>query len=216
MKVSVNRAISTQGIQFRTLADPGPKENTAHTAYRVRPSPRQMIGLDYPAVDKRIYCPHNPTTITATDIHRPGSPDTTQHTFRGASMAELFSDEWMKNYMTAWNSEPELSDALAKIAFNSTIAYGIDGEPSPRGVLVVENGKAVSAGAYDNEALDWDLRARPENWEKWMKKGIGMMALGVAYTSRKLKFEQGDYMGMIKDLRMAGPFIKSFTVMGRV
>ena len=37
-------------------------------------------------------------------------------------MADMFSDEWMKSFMEQWNSEPELSDALAKINFNSVIA----------------------------------------------------------------------------------------------
>ena len=49
-----------------------------------------------------------------------------------------------------------------------------------------------------------------------MTKEMGMMGLGAAYTTRKLKFANGDYKAMIKDPRMAGPFIKSFTVMGRV
>ncbi len=130
-------------------------------------------------------------------------------------MAELFSDEWMKSFAEQWNGEPELSDALAQIGFNSTIGYGFDGDAAPIGVLVVENGKATSAGAYNGEALSWDLRASSDNWSKWMSKGIGMMGLGVAYTTRKLKFNVGDYAAMVKDPRMAGPFIKSFSVMGQ-
>ena len=130
-------------------------------------------------------------------------------------MADLFSDEWMKSYMEQWNAEPELSDALAQIGFNSVIAYGFDGEDQPRGVLSVENGKAVSAGAYNGEELNWDLRASADHWNKWLSKPPGMMGLGMAYTSRKLKFNVGDYAAMIKDPRMAGPFIKSFAVMAR-
>jgi hypothetical protein len=49
-----------------------------------------------------------------------------------------------------------------------------------------------------------------------MQKGLSMMGLGVAYTTRKIKFDVGDYKAMVKDPRMTGPFIKSFTVMGRV
>jgi len=131
-------------------------------------------------------------------------------------MADLFSEDWMKAYMDKWNGEPELSDALSKIGFNSTIAYGFDGEDQPRGVLKVENGKAVDAGAYTGQDLNWDLRATPDNWKKWASKPPGMMGLGMAYTSRKLKFNIGDYASMIKDPRMAGPFIKSFSVMGSV
>ena len=40
-------------------------------------------------------------------------------------MADLFSDEWMKSYMEQWNAEPELSDKLASIQFNTVIGYGI-------------------------------------------------------------------------------------------
>ena len=118
-------------------------------------------------------------------------------------MADMFSDEWMKSYMEQWNAEPELSDALAQINFNSVIAYGYDGEDTPRGFIDVQNGKAVSAGAYNGETCNWDLRASADNWKKWMSKPPGMMGLGMAYTSRKLKFNVGDYGAMIKDPRMA-------------
>ena len=130
-------------------------------------------------------------------------------------MADLFSEEWMKSFGAQWNSEPELADALAKIDFNSTIGYGFDGDDAPTGVIVVEGGKVSSAGAYNGENLNWDLRASNDSWQKWIDKGIGMVGLGAAYTTRKLKFAVGDYGAMVKDPRMAGPFIKSFSVMAR-
>mgnify|MGYP001553701162 CR=1 FL=1 len=131
-------------------------------------------------------------------------------------MADLFSDDWMKGYMDAWNNEPELADALAEINFSSVIGYGFQGDDTPAGVMTVENGKVVSAGAYDGETLNWDIRAKPDNWNKWLSKGIGMAGLGMAYTTGKMKFNVGDYSAMLKDPRMAGPFIKSFSVMGTV
>ena len=131
-------------------------------------------------------------------------------------MADLFSDDWMKAYMEKWNNEPELSDALAKINFSSTIAYGFKDEDKPRGFITIENGKASVAAAFNGEEINWDLRATEENWDKWLKKGLGMASLGAAYVGGKLKFKVGDYGAMIKDPRMAGPFVKSFTVMGRV
>jgi hypothetical protein len=131
-------------------------------------------------------------------------------------MAELFSDEWMKGYMDAWNNEPELKDALAEINFNSVIGYGFPGDDAPTGVMTVENGTVVSAGSYNGETLNWDIRADKKNWEKWLAKGVGMAGLGMAYTTGKMKFAVGDYGAMLKDPRMAGPFIKSFSVMGTV
>jgi hypothetical protein len=131
-------------------------------------------------------------------------------------MAALFSDDWMVDFGNAWNDEPELGDALNKIAFNSVIGYDYDGEPNARGYIRVENGYVTAAGAFAGEALNWDLRASPADWEKWCKSGIGMMALGLAYTTGKLKFKVGDYGAMIKNPAMAAPFIKSFSVMGTV
>lgn len=131
-------------------------------------------------------------------------------------MAELFSDAWMKGFMEMWNADPALCDALAKIGFDSNIGYGFDKEDQPRGILVVKAGKAVSAGAYAGEELNWDLRATEASWKQWLEKGIGMAGLGMAYVSGKIKFKKGDYAAMIKDPRMATPFIKSFSVMGQV
>ena len=131
-------------------------------------------------------------------------------------MSALFSDEWMKGFMEQWNAESALADALAEIGFNSSIGYGFPEDDQPRGVMVVENGKAVSAGAYNGEELNWDIRASDAQWQKWISKPPGMMGLGTAFASGKMKFIVGDYGSMLKDPRMAKPFIKSFSVMARV
>jgi len=129
---------------------------------------------------------------------------------------ELFSDAWMNQLKDAWNSEPEVKDALAAIGFNSVIACGFKGEDKPRGVFVVEKGVCVRAGTYVDEKMDWDMRADKSDWMKWVQNGIGMMGLGTAFTMGKLKFLKGDYYSMIKDPRMAGPFVKSFGLMQRI
>lgn len=131
-------------------------------------------------------------------------------------MTMLFSSEWMAAFQSAWNAEPELASALERIGFNSVIGYGLPGEPNPRGVMVIENGKSVAAGPYQGQSLNWDLRANEDTWVKWLASPPGMMGLGAAYTTGKIKFLVGDYAAMIKDPRMAGPFIKSFQVMAKV
>lgn len=131
-------------------------------------------------------------------------------------MAALFSDEWMKQLMNAWNGDPEVKDKLAEIGFNSVICCGFKDEENPRGVFVVERGTCVRAGAWNGEKGDWDMRADMKDWLKWVEKGIGMMGLGTAYATGKLKFKTGDYKAMMKDPRMAGPFVKSFGLMQQV
>jgi hypothetical protein len=130
-------------------------------------------------------------------------------------MSDLFSEQWMNSFKEAWNNEPELAGALEKINFNSVIGYGFPDDATPRGVLVVENGKATSGGPYDSQNLSWDIRAKDAQWAKWMSNPPGMAGLGMAFTTGKMKFKVGDYKAMLKDPRMAGPFIKSFTVMSK-
>ena len=131
-------------------------------------------------------------------------------------MAELFSDAWMKELMDAWNGEPEVKDKLAEIGFSSVITCGFKDEDQPRGVFVVENGECVSAGSYNGESPNWDMRADRKDWMKWVAKGLGMTGMGMAFTTGKLKFLSGDFKAMIKDPRMAGPFVKSFGLMNKI
>ena len=131
-------------------------------------------------------------------------------------MSGLFSSDWMGKFKDQWNGTAELSGALEKIGFNSVIGYGFPGDDAPSGVITVEDGKVTGAGDYNGQELSWDMRASEDQWQKWMKKAPGMAGLGLAVTSGKLKFKTGDYGAMLKDPRMANPFIKSFSVMGSV
>ncbi|MEN9432688.1 MAG: hypothetical protein RLZZ422_277 [Pseudomonadota bacterium] len=131
-------------------------------------------------------------------------------------MPELFSADWMNELKDQWNNAPDVKDALAEIGFNSVIGCGFKDEDKPRGVFVVENGTCVRAGDYDGEVLDWDMRANRKDWMKWVTDGIGMAGLGMAYTMGKLKFVTGDYGAMLKNPKMAGPFIKSFNLMKNI
>lgn len=132
------------------------------------------------------------------------------------NIEDLFTKDWMLKFMDEWNKDGDLAPQLSHIGFNSTIAYGFSHEEQPRGVIVVSEGRVTDAGGFKHESIDWDLRAEPEDWQSWINNPPGMMALGMAYTSGKLRFKRGDYASMIKDPRMAGPFVKSFSVMARV
>jgi len=131
-------------------------------------------------------------------------------------MAALFSDEWMNQLKDAWNGSDEVRGKLAEINFSSTIACGYKGDGTPTGIFVVENGECVSAGDYSGESVDWDMRADKKNWMKWLDKPLGMASMGMAVTMGKLKFVKGDFSAMIKDPRMATPFVKSFALMGAI
>lgn len=131
-------------------------------------------------------------------------------------MPKLFNDEWMKKYQLEWNKDPELSVALKKINFNSVIGYGFMNESKPRGFISVKNGQIIDAGLYSDQALNWDLRAKETHWNDWLSREVGTTSVGLAYSTGKLKFIEGDYKNMIKDPSIGRPFVKSFSAMGRV
>ncbi|QKI90181.1 SCP2 sterol-binding domain-containing protein [Thiomicrorhabdus xiamenensis] len=131
-------------------------------------------------------------------------------------MAELFSEEWMNQLKDAWNNDPEIKDKLAEIKFNSVITCGYQSEEKPTSVFVVKNGECIHAGNWKDEESDWDMRADLSSWKKWMKKPLGLSAMGMAVATGKLKFNKGDYDNMIKNPSMAGPFIRSFSLMSQI
>ncbi|MGD2053593.1 MAG: SCP-2 sterol transfer family protein [Gammaproteobacteria bacterium] len=131
-------------------------------------------------------------------------------------MAEIFSDEWAKAYMDIWNSDPEITDMLSNAGFNSVVAFGYQDEDDPRFVMTIENGTMTSIDKKPAAEIKWDLRAGEDFWLSLLSRPPGLMKLGIAYTSRKLRFNKGDYATMIKDPSLAGAFVKCFALMGKV
>jgi len=131
-------------------------------------------------------------------------------------MAELFSKEWAKSYMDTWNADTEITGMLRDAGFNSVVAFGYQGESEPRIVMTIENGNVVSIDNKPEHEINWDLRAGQDFWLGLLSNPPGLMKLGIAYTSRKLRFNKGDYATMVKDPSLAGAFVKCFALMGKV
>jgi len=131
-------------------------------------------------------------------------------------MAELFSNEWADAYMNAWNADDEITTTLERANFNSIVAFGFPDTDEPAFIMKIQLGKIVSVNKTSGTEANWDIRATEENWLSLIVKPPGLMKLGIAYTSRKLRFVKGDYATMIKDPRLAGAFVKSFGLMGKV
>jgi hypothetical protein len=131
-------------------------------------------------------------------------------------MLRLFDDAWMRKFKDEWNRDPYLASHLEQINFSSTIAYGFPDEDAPRACIVVENGYITKAEKYTGQQLNWDLRARENHWKEWLSREVGTTGIGLAYSTGKLKFIEGDYKAMIRNPKMSSPFIKSFSAMSRV
>jgi hypothetical protein len=128
----------------------------------------------------------------------------------------LFSRQWVERFAAQWNASMDMVAPLSAANFNSVIAFGFCDETNPAVVLEVKNGKVAKAGVFiaaSSPTPDWDLRASAENWAKWKKEGMGIAGLGVAVATRQLEFRAGDYRKMIRTPRLAGPFLKFFTLL---
>ena len=131
-------------------------------------------------------------------------------------MADLFSNEWAQAFMDAWNTDEDITASLQRTGFNSVVAFGVPDAAEPSFVMTIKNGLVSSVNTASANDIKWDIRATRDDWLSLIVKPPGLMKLGIAYTSRKLRFTRGDYVTMIKDPSLAGAFVKSFALMGKV
>lgn len=131
-------------------------------------------------------------------------------------MADLFSDEWAQAFKDAWNADDDITKSLERAGFNSVVAFGLPEDEMPAFVMTIQNGMVSSINTAAIDDIKWDIRATTDNWLSLIVKPPGLMKLGIAYTSRKLRFRTGDYATMIKDPSLASAFVKSFALMGKV
>lgn len=132
------------------------------------------------------------------------------------SMAEIFSQEWAQAYMDAWNADAEITTSLQRAGFNSVVAFGLPDTEEPSFIMSIEDGLVASVNKTAQDDVKWDIRATEDDWMSLIVKPPGLMKLGIAYTSRKLRFLKGDYATMIRDPSLAAAFVKSFALMGKV
>ena len=131
-------------------------------------------------------------------------------------MADIFSNEWAQAYKDAWNADEEITSSLQRAGFNSVVAFGLPENDQPSFVMSIQNGVVTSVNDIAEEDVKWDIRATQDDWISLIVKPPGLMKLGIAYTSRKLRFKKGDYATMIRDPSLASAFVKSFALMGKV
>lgn len=131
-------------------------------------------------------------------------------------MSELFSEDWAKKYVAAWNADEEITSTLAQVGWSSVVGFGFNDDDAPSFVMTIVNGVVISTDVKPDTDLKWDLRATKDNWSSLIAKPPGLMKLGIAYTSRKLRFVKGDYASMVKDPNLASAFVKSFALMAAI
>ncbi len=132
-------------------------------------------------------------------------------------MSELFSMPWMKVYQAIWNENSELSQSLAKIDFSTIVAYGMLKEAQPRSIMEVKSGQIIRVTPFEQQILlQWDIRSDEKYWQQWFANPPGMMTLGMAVATGKLRFVLGNYEQMLKNPTLAGAFMRMFAIMAQV
>lgn len=130
---------------------------------------------------------------------------------------EFFTREWVEAFAQKWNQDREMTEPLAQIGFTAIVAFGYPGNATPSVLLEVDNGVVARAGLVDKvaqtPAIDWDLRALPEQWVTWQSKPLTLSTLGIAVQNQQIKFNAGDYRKMIRTPDLANPFLRFFKIL---
>jgi len=130
---------------------------------------------------------------------------------------EFFTRQWVESFAQKWNRDSEMTDPLAQIAFSAILGFGYPGQEDPSVLLEIKNGKVAHAGLFNKvaktPAIDWDLRALPEQWLMWRSKPLTLSSLGVAVQNQQLQFKAGDYRKMIRTPGLAAPFLRFFNLL---
>jgi hypothetical protein len=130
---------------------------------------------------------------------------------------EFFTRQWIEAFAQKWNRDPEMTGPLAQIGFSAIVGFGYPNHAEPSVLLQVNNGKVERAGLFNkvaqSPALDWDLRALPEQWVAWQTKPLTLSNLGLAVQNQQLQFKAGDYRKMIRTPALANPFLRVFKLL---
>jgi hypothetical protein len=127
----------------------------------------------------------------------------------------VFSPKWLEVLRDEWNRKEGLANQLRQVGFNSVVAFGVLDEEQPRAYLVIRDGEIDEVRVSTSNSPQWDIRADESQWQSWFSEPPGLLALGMAFTSRSLQFRQGNYPAMIKDPLMAESFVRSFALMSK-
>ena len=129
---------------------------------------------------------------------------------------EVFSEAWMREYARLWNAEQAMVRELTRQRFTAVVGYGFPEAADPKSMLVVAGGVAEHAGRYDGRELDWDLRAAPADWMRWLSQGFDLSGILVAVGANRLQIRKGDHKRILRKPPLVGALLRAFALMPEV
>lgn len=128
----------------------------------------------------------------------------------------MFSDSWLKQFLTRWNQSLEIVSLLNQENYSAAVGYGFVDDKNPLFVLFINSGRLEKIMRYRHQVLDWDFRASVENWKLMIENPPGIPQLGLAYTQKRLICRKGNYSLMMKNSNLSKAFSYSFKLMHQV
>ncbi len=130
-----------------------------------------------------------------------------------AAVDDVFSEPWMQEYARLWNAEQAMVTELARQRFSAVIGYGFPDCAAPKSMLVVRLGLVECAGRYDGRQLDWDLRAAPAHWSRWLRQGIDLSTILVEIGANRFQIWKGDHKRILRKPPLVGALLRAFALM---
>lgn len=128
-------------------------------------------------------------------------------------MDDVFSEPWMQEYARLWNTEQAMVKELARQRFTAVIGYGFPDCAAPKSMMVVRLGLVECAGRYDGRELDWDLRAAPAHWSRWLTQGIDLSTILVEIGANRFQIWKGDHKRILRKPPLVGALLQAFALM---
>lgn len=126
---------------------------------------------------------------------------------------DVFSEAWMQEYARLWNAEQAMVKELARQRFSAAIGYGFPACAAPKSMMVVRLGLVECAGHYDGRELDWDLRAAPAHWSRWLTQGIDLSTILVEIGTNRFQIWKGDHKRILRKPPLVGALLRAFSLM---
>ncbi|MCP5153451.1 MAG: hypothetical protein H6983_04730 [Ectothiorhodospiraceae bacterium] len=120
-----------------------------------------------------------------------------------------FGDAWVGQLDQSLRRTPPAASMPVRIGL------GNSGDPAPR--VVIRLGQDPGAGPPDPaRPPEWDLRARPEDWDRLGRGGFDHLALSVGLLTRRLEIEVGSPGALSEDQRVRAALVAALDAAARI
>jgi len=215
MNHKMTRLMSTTVLGAALLANlPGVEAETLRLLTWGNYSPDKVIEMfeaKYPDIKVEVTVSNNEEMVAKLRATGGAGYDLAQPSHDRIHGAQLEYDIYKPMDLSKIDTDAMDANLLDGVKTNTTIDGQVYSVPHVWGTsgLMADKSKAP-------DLKSWADLCDPQYKGKTSMRLRRTILLGTAFAMGKLKFVHGDFKGMIKDPRMAGPFVKSFGLMQKI